>query len=271
MNTWIRVITPLLACCLLAPSQSSSPASGVDLKAIDKSVDPCQNFFEYACGTWMKNNPIPPQYSTWGRFNQLADHNQQILREILEDAAQHQARSALDAKIGAMYSSCMDEAAVEKAGATPIKPELEKIQSLAGKSGLPALVAALHAQGVGVFFTFHAGPDPDKSTVNIANVDQGGLGLPDKSYYLDPKDEELRSKYLQHISKMLQLVGYPADQADTKAKGILALETSLAQVSLDRVARRNPDLTHHKMPATAFEASVPAFDFKEYLEALNAA
>jgi putative endopeptidase len=218
----------------------------------------------------MKNNPIPPQYSTWGRFNELADHNQQVLREILEDSAQHQNRSSLDAKIGAMYASCMDEAAIEKAGAAPIKPEIEKIQSLNSKSGLPALVADLHTQGIGVFFTFRAGPDADKSTVNIANMDQGGLGLPDKSYYLDPKDEELRRKYVQHVSKMLQLVGVPATDAETKAKDILKLETSLAQVSLDRVARRNPDLTHHKMEIAAFEALTPEFGFKQYLAALDA-
>ncbi len=258
------LIAGLLGICAAGFAQTPSPQSGVDLKAIDKSVDPCQDFYKYACGSWMKANPIPPQYSSWGRFQELANRNQDVLHEILDDSAKHQDRSPIDQKIGAFYASCMDEAAIEKAGDTPIKPGIDRIRALKDKAALAAEVARLHDQGVGVFFGFRAGPDPDKSTMTIADVDQGGLGLPDKSYYLEAKDEKTRQKYLEHISRMLQLIGDSPAEADAKAKAIISFETALAKASLDRVARRDPNLTHHKMSVSEFEALTPNFNFKQY-------
>jgi predicted metalloendopeptidase len=259
-----RLFAAFLGTCAIALAQSSSPQSGIDLKAIDKSVDPCQDFYKYACGTWMNEHPIPPQNSTWGRFNELGERNQQVLHEILEDAAKHQDRSPLDQKIGAFYASCMDEAAIDKAGAAPIKPEIDRIRALKGKSDLASEVARLHDDGTGVFFSFRANADPDKSTMTIASIDQGGLGLPDRSYYLDPKDEDKRQKYVEHVSRMLQLIGDSPADADAKAKAIMALETALAQATLDRVARRDPNLTHHKMTIAELQALTPDFNFKAY-------
>ncbi len=259
-----RLLCGLLLVSALGPAQSTSASSGVDLQAIDKSADPCQDFYKYACGNWMKNNPIPPDQARWGRFEELRQRNQQVLHEILEDSAKHQDRSALDQKIGAFYGACMDEAAINKAGDTPIEPGLQRIQALTDKAQLAAEVARLHAEGVSVFFRFASMADPDKSTVNIAVVDQGGLGLPDKSYYVGDKDEKTREKYVGHISRVLQLVGDKPEQADAKAKTILALETSLATASLDRVARRNPHLTYHKETSAEFEALTPNFNFKQY-------
>ncbi len=267
MKNQLQVICGFFAFCALAVAQSAAPQGGVDLKAIDKSVDPCQNFYRYACGSWMKANPIPPQYASWGRFQELADHNQQVVHEILEDSAQHQNRSPVDQKIGAFYASCMDEAAIEKAGDTPIKPGIARIRALRDKADIAAEVARLHDQGIPVFFSFRAGPDAEKSTMNIADVDQGGLGLPDKSYYLEAKDEKTRQKYVEHISKMLQLIGDKQPEADAKAKAIMDLETALAKASLDRVARRDPHLTHHKMTVAELEALTPDFSFKQYLSA----
>ena len=259
-----RLICAGLLISSFGAAQSSSPASGVDLQAIDKSVDPCQDFYKYACGTWMKNNPIPADQARWGRFEELRDRNQEVLHGILEDSAKHQDRSAIDQKTGAFYAACMDESAIDKAGSAPIKAGLERINALTDKAQLAAEVARLHDQGVSVFFRFVAVPDPDKSTINIADVDQGGLGLPDRSYYLDEKDQKTREKYLQHISRMLQLIGDKPEQADAKAKTILALETSLAKASLDRTARRNPHLTYHRMTLPQLEALTPAFNFKQY-------
>ena len=259
-----RIALSVLGACALVFGQSSLPASGVDLKAIDKSVDPCQDFFHYACGNWMKANPIPPQYSRWGRFNELQDHNQEVLRQILEDSAKNQSRSAIDQKIGAFYASCMDETKVEKAGYTPIKPGLERIRALKDKAELAPEVARLHSDGISVFFRFGAGPDADNSTVNLANIAQGGLGLPDKSYYLQPKDEEMRKKYVSHISRMLQLIGEASADADKDAKAVMELETALAKASLDRVAMRDPSNTHHKMTVAQLEALTPDFHFKQY-------
>jgi predicted metalloendopeptidase len=264
MNILFRAAVGVLGVCVGAMAQSSPPASGVDLKAIDKSVDPCKDFFHYACGNWMKANPIPPQYSRWGRFNELQDRNLEVLRQILEDSAQHQDRSPIDGKIGAFYSSCMDEAVVEKAGYAPIQPGLERIRSVKNKADLAPEVARLHNEGISVFFRFGAGPDADNSTVNLANIAQGGLGLPDRSYYLQPKDEQMRQKYVAHISKMLQLVGESSAAADKQAKAIMELETALAKASLDRVAMRDPSNTHHKMTVAQLEALTPNFNFKLY-------
>jgi endothelin-converting enzyme/putative endopeptidase len=252
------------AISLAAFAQKEKAASGVDLKALDRSVDPCQNFYQFACGNWIKNNPVPPQYSRWGRFNELNDRNEEILHQILQDSSEHQSRSAIDAKIGGFYQACMDESEIEKAGDAPIKPGIERIRALGSKLDLAGEVARLHDQGVAVFFTFRPQADPDNARMTIADMDQGGLGLPDRSYYLDAKDEQLRQKYTAHISGILQLIGESPSEASENAKAILAIETSLAKVSLDRVARRDPNLMHHPMPLTDFETLIPDFNFQKY-------
>jgi len=245
-------------------------ASGVDLQAIDKSANPCQNFYLYACGNWMKSNPIPAEYSRWGRFDELGERNEKILKEILEDSAQHQDRSPLDQKIGAFYSSCMSEAAIDKSGNEPVKTGLERIRAMQSKDALPAEVAWLQARDVNVFFAFGSSTDADNSKMTIADVDQGGLGLPDRSYYLDAKDEETRNKYREHVARMFELIGDSKETAAQRANAVLAIETALAKVSLDRVSRRNPQLTHHKMTLADFSGLDPHFDFKRYFAGTSA-
>lgn len=247
-------------------AQSSSPSSGVDLKSIDKSADPCKDFFQYACGNWVKNNPIPPQYARWGTFNQLRDRNEDTLHDILEDSAKNLTRSPVDGKIGGFYASCMNETAVDRAGFDPIKPGLERIAAIQKKEALATEIAQLHNTGVSAFFRFGVSPDADQSTINLANIDQGGLGLPDRSYYLDAKDEDLRKKYVAHVTKIFELIGVDHAAAAVQADSVLKLETALAKAQLDRVSRRNPTLTHHKTAVNDFIATVPAFTFQAYFE-----
>jgi putative endopeptidase len=266
MSYTFRLALGALGLCVFAAGQSPAPPSGVDLKAIDKTVDPCQDFFHYACGGWLKANPIPARYPRWSRFDELRNRNQEILRQILEDSAKNQGRSDIDQKIGAFYQACMDEAAIEKAGYDPIKPGLARIAGLKEKSQLTGELAWLHETGVTALFRFQSMPDLDKSTVEVADIAQGGLGLPDKSYYLDAKDEDMRSKYLAHVSRMLQLIGTPKTDADGQAKAILQLETALAKASLDRVARRNPNNIRHKMTVDQLQALTPDFDYRAYFK-----
>jgi endothelin-converting enzyme/putative endopeptidase len=243
-------------------------SSGVDLKAIDKSVNPCQNFYQYACGNWRKANPIPPEYSRWGRFDELLNRNQEALRNIAEDSAKNQQRSAIDQKVGGLYASCTNEAAVEKAGIQPIKPELDRIQAIQSKADLPGGIARLHARSVTALFAFGSMPDPENSRMNMAAVDQGGLGLPEKGFYTrtDPKSEETRKKYVQHVANVFKLLGDDQAAADKKAAAVMKLETSLAEASLDNVSRRNPHLLLHKMPVGEFTKANPEFDFNAYFK-----
>jgi len=265
----LRLASVVAGLAILAWGQKPT-TGGVDLQAVDKSADPCRNFYLYACGNWMKSNPIPAEYARWGRFDELGERNEKILKEILEDSAQHQDRSPLDQKIGAFYSSCMSEAAIDKAGDEPLKTGLERIHSLQSKDALPAEVAWLHARDVDVFFAFGSSPDADNSKMTIADVDQGGIGLPDRSYYLDAKDEETRTKYRAHVARMFELIGDSKESAAQRANAVLAIETALAKVSLDRVSRRNPQLTHHKMTLADFSTLDSQFDFKRYFAGTSA-
>jgi putative endopeptidase len=257
----------------LAQSNKTTPSqSGLDLGAIDKSADPCDDFYQYACGTWVKNNPIPPDESTWGRFDELFERNQTVLRDILQDSEQHQSRSSIDQKIGGFYHSCMDEGIIQQRGTTPLEAELKRITAIRNSRELMDEVARLHARQVNVFFDFTSSPDPKNAQIMIADIDQGGLGLPERDYYLrnDPKSEEIRQKYVAHIAKMFKLTGVPEATASKKAAKIMSIETDLAKASLDVTSRRNPQLLVHEMPIEKLTELSPNFNFQQFFAQVNA-
>jgi putative endopeptidase len=240
--------------------------SGLDLNAIDKSADPCTDFYQYACGNWMKNNPIPPDQSSWGTFDTLFERNQKILRDILEDSQKSQSRSATDQKIGAFYGSCMDEASIEKLGKQPLTLELQRISQVSNSRQLLDEVAHLHSAGVNVFFVFDSTPDPKDARMTIAEIDQGGLGLPEKDFYFrtDANSVEVRKKYVAHIGKIFQLIGVPASDSSKKAETVMAVETELAKNSLDVTSRRNPQLLVHETAKSELAKLAPNFNFIQF-------
>ncbi len=254
-------------------SKPAGQPKALDVGAMDKSVDPCDDFYEYACGTWRKNNPIPPDQARWGRFNELVEYNRQVLHEILEKAAASDAkRGPVAQKIGDFYQACMDETAVNAKGSAPLQPALERIAAIANRVQLMDAIAYLQSQGVGVLFAFGAQPDLHNASMEIAGVSQGGLGLPDRDFYLNPdaKSQETRQKYGEHIANLLVLLGEGRDAAQKEAQAVMGIETKLAEASLDRVKLRDPKNRDHKMKVSELAALAPNFQFSRFFAASHA-
>ena len=273
----LLLLFPLLALSALA---QQSPAAtgpshsgpGFSISNMDRLANPCADFYQYACGTWMADNPIPADQSRWGTFDQLADNNRAVLREILEKASvDGPKRSAVEQKIGDFYASCTDEATIDKLGITPLAPELKLIDAIQSKDQIVDELVRLHLSGVGVLFRFSSSPDAKHSTQVIADADQGGLGMPDRDYYLktDAKSVQLRDQYIAHVQKMLQLAGVSSAEAASGAQAVLHIETKLAKGSLSRVARRDPLQTYHKMSVKELSALSPGIDWPKYFSGLG--
>ena len=223
--------------------------SGIDLSSLDRSCKPCQDFYQFANGGWIKHHPIPAAYPAWGTFSVLAEHNRDVVHTILEQAAKaHAAPGSNKQKIGDFYASCMNVAHIDAAGTKPIAAELA-LAANASASNIGATLAALHKDGVDAFFNFGPEPDFKNSRQNIAGMDQGGLGLPDRDYYLktDAKSVALRAAYQAHVEKMFELLGDAPAAAKTESEAVLRVETALAKNQLSRVQRRNPQNIYHKM------------------------
>jgi putative endopeptidase len=256
-------------------SDTPKPASDVrfNVDMIDAKIDPCDDFYAYACSKWLAQNPIPADRSSWGRFNELQQRGEYIVRDILEKAASAQSgRSANEQKIGDYYASCMDESAVEKAGTKPLDPDFSSIAAIKSKGELSKEIVRLHREGNDVLFNFDSGSDFKNASQIIAEVDQGGMGLPDRDYYFkdDPKSVELRKKYVEHVAKMFVLLGDSQAQAEAEAKVVMDIETGLAKGALDQTSRRDPQKIYHKLADKDLAALSPAFDWNIYFEGVGA-
>lgn len=256
-----------------SPNAADEPKSwGFNAANLDKTCKPCDDFYQFAMGGWMKANPIPPEYSVWGSFSQLADKNQKNLRDILETAAGAKAAvGSNEQKIGDFYASCMDTAAIDAAGAKPIEPELTQIAAIQTLADLRAETARLHSKGVGVLFRFNSTQDAKDSTHEIGAAFQGGLGLPERDYYMkqDEKSAKLRDAYVKHVANMFALLGDPADVSGTEAAAVMKIETELATASMKNTDLRDPDKTYHKMTVADLKALMPNFSWVAYFKAVG--
>ncbi len=264
----------LLASCLMATGaiaqESKAPANPV-LSALDKTADPCVDFYQFACGSWKKNNPIPSDQAIWSRFGELANRNRLVLRGILENAAKATNRSPNEQKIGDYYATCIDEDAINKKGIAVLKPEFARIDGLKDKAELPALLAHLHSQGIDGVFSFSSGADFKNAKEVIAQADQGGLSLPDRDYYIkdDPTSVGLRKAYVEHVTNTFKLLGDSPEKAAAEAKAVMEIETALAKGSMDRVERREPENVYHKLSQQEWQALTPSFSYTKYLTDLG--
>jgi putative endopeptidase len=236
---------------------------------MDRSVDPCVDFYEYSCGGWRKMNPIPSDQSRWSVYDKLYEDNLTYLRGILEQSSTAQNRDAVTQKIGDYYASCMNDTEIEKLGAKPLQSNLSAIHGLQSTKDLGALIGTLQLDGASVLFDAGPRQDPDNSEVMIMDVWQGGLGLPDRDYYTmdDAKSKETRARYLLHVQKMFELLGDSPDTAAKNAAVVMRIETSLAQASLTRVERRDPYKQKHKMTVADLYKVAPDFDWNAYFAA----
>ncbi|HEY1203219.1 MAG: M13 family metallopeptidase [Bryobacteraceae bacterium] len=251
-----------------APLSRLPYSPSLDATSMDRSVDPCTDFFHYACGAWVKKNPIPPDEAHWDVYSKLAYDNELFLWGILDEASKKtEGRSAVEQKIGDYFHACMDEGAVEKAGASALQPDLDAIAHLSSIRALAGLVASEQLEGTETLFGFGSNQDFEDSERVIAFAVAGGLGLPDRDYYVtdDPKMREIREKYVVHVGRMFEQLGDDPKTAAAEARTVMAIETALAKASLTRVEQRDPHNLFHKMTLEQVKALAPSFDWDAYL------
>jgi endothelin-converting enzyme/putative endopeptidase len=268
--------TAIFSAPCLAQNPKAAPVipytPSLDPSSMDRTVDPCVDFYEYSCGGWRKNNPIPSDQARWDVYSKLYQDNLNYLRSILEKAATATNRDAVTQEIGDFYAACMNEAEVEQLGAKPLAPSMDAIAGLHDKKDLAQLVAKLQLAGVDVFFFPYPQQDPDDSNAVIMTLYQGGLGLPDRDYYVteDAKSKETRDRYVQHVQKMFDLLGDAPDAAAKNAATVMRIETRLAKASLTRVEMRDPYKLKHKMSPADLNKLSPGFDWNAFFASLSA-
>ena len=246
------------------PLQAMPYLPSLDVNNLDRAVDPCTNFYQYACGGWQKHNPIPADQAGWDVYSKLANDNQQFLWGILLEDASATSRTPIQQKVGDYFAACMNTSAIDSLGVKPVAPALARIDALKTRPQLLAALTTLDRSTMGSFFwRAGTGQDAVDASTIIVDVGAGGLGLPDRDYYLkpDPKSVKIREQYVAYIEQLLQLAGEPATQAQSDAAATLKIETALAKASLTRVERRDPHKTYHFMPIADLEKLTPSVDW----------
>ncbi|MBM3736957.1 MAG: M13 family metallopeptidase [Acidobacteria bacterium] len=265
-----------LAVATAVPLAAQKPADkvpGFDPALLDRATDPCVNFYQFACGTWLSGNPVPADQSTWGRFQILDRNNKEILRDILERAADRKVdRTPVEAQIGDSYAACMDEAGANRRGAAPLKPLLDRISKLDSRAAITPLLASLHRDGTSALFHFGSAPNYHDSRMQIAELNPDGMSLPDRDFYVmrTARYDEIRAKFAAHVERMFVLTGTPAMDAKRQAAAVLAFETSLAEAALARVAAREPKARDHRMTLSELKSLAPSIDWPAYFRASGA-
>src|ERR1700686_2692821 len=265
-------LTGFGALMLASHAADTSSAWGFASTNLDKSCKPCDDFYQFAMGGWMKNNPIPADRPSWSTGAELQEKNQAELRQIVESSASAKAtHGSNEQKVGDFYATCMDASAIESAGIKPMAPQLDAINAMNDRNALLAEVAALHNEGIQALFDFSSTQDFIDSTKVIGDADQGGLGMPDRDYYTrdDERSKQLRTDYLAHVSKMFQLAGDPAEKAAAEAPTVMNIETALAKASLTRVQLRDPKANYHKLSAAELKQLTPDWSWDSFFAAVH--
>ena len=268
-----RTLVVLIGVGVAAAGLVAQSSKAIDPVNMDSTAKPCDNFYQYANGGWIKANPVPADKSRWGAFEQLADRNRDVLRSILDEvsAKKDWPKGSTEQKVADFYASGMDEAAIERAGTAPLTPLFAKVDGIKSAKDLALVLGQLRLSGSSGAFSFMVAQDPKESTRYIGSLNQGGLGLPDRDYYLkeDGKSKDLRDKYVAHVAKMFQLAGDTPDAATAGAAVVMDIETRLAKASLTRVENRDPQKTYNKMTLVDLQKQTPGFDWTAYFDQLG--